>query len=244
MRRVEKTVDSMQRLSREVEERSPESIVIVSPPHIGPLPGEGFGINTAPTQRGSFARFGAPGVVVEFESDIELANRIAEEARGRDLPVEEVRRAEMSDWGAMVPLRLLAPAGSRIVSITVSPYLSYGYHFELGRAIRQSIDGMGGETVFIASGDMSHRLTRGAPSGYSPRGAEFDSEVEKIISGGDFTKVMDIDPGLVEAAGEDCLWSVSVLGGVVEDTGYRSRVLSYEGPFGVGYLVAEVVIDD
>jgi AmmeMemoRadiSam system protein A len=46
-----------------------------------------------------------------------------------------------------------------------------------------------------------------------------------------------MDPGFIEEAAECGLRPLAVLLGAVRDTGLASRVLSYEGPFGVGYPV-------
>ena len=101
--------------------------------------------------------------------------------------------------------------------------------------------------LYVASGDLSHRLIPGAPAGYDPRGAEFDQAVVDTFGAGDWEALLSIDPGLVAAAGECGYRSLAVLSGVVaarEAAGgtTHNRVLSYEGPFGVGYLVGEVEI--
>jgi aromatic ring-opening dioxygenase LigB subunit len=99
--------------------------------------------------------------------------------------------------------------------------------------------------LYVASGDLSHRLLPGAPAGYDPRGAEFDQAVVDAFFAGDWGSLLALDPALLRAAGECGYRSLAVLSGVVgvvEAAGRKTknRVLSYEGPFGVGYLVGEV----
>jgi AmmeMemoRadiSam system protein A len=94
--------------------------------------------------------------------------------------------------------------------------------------------------VFVASGDMSHRLLPGAPNGYDPMGKIFDQAVVEIVKSGNLKGLLDLDPELVERAGECGLRSLVMLAGVMDGKKVRTRVLSYEGPFGVGYLVGEV----
>jgi AmmeMemoRadiSam system protein A len=85
---------------------------------------------------------------------------------------------------------------------------------------------------------MSHRLLPGAPAGYSPRAHLFDEQVASFLARGDFAGIADIDPDLREDAGE-CGWrSLLILGGFLDHAVFSSRVLSYEGPWGVGYLTA------
>ena len=99
--------------------------------------------------------------------------------------------------------------------------------------------------LYVASCDLSHRLIPGAPAGYDPRGAEFDRRVAETFAAGDWRGLLAIDPELAEAAGECGYRSLAVLSGVVSAVhaaGVRTQnhVYSYEGPFGVGYLVGEV----
>ena len=103
----------------------------------------------------------------------------------------------------------------------------------------------GQRIVYVASSDLSHRLIPGAPAGYDPRAAQFDHAVADTFASGDWEGLLTIDPGLVSAAGECGYRSLAVLSGVIgayEAAGGRThnRLLSYEGPWGVGYLVGEV----
>ena len=77
-----------------------------------------------------------------------------------------------------------------------------------------------------------------APAGYSPRAHLFDEQLAALLARSDYAGVARIDEGLREEAGE-CGWrSFLVLGGFLEGTDAVTRVLSYEGPWGVGYLTA------
>ena len=100
--------------------------------------------------------------------------------------------------------------------------------------------------VYVASGDLSHRLP-GSHYGYDPRGVEFDGLVADSFAAGEWRGLLSIDPELAKAAGECGYRSLAVLSGVVaavqaSGAETRNRLLSYEGPFGVGYLVGEVEI--
>jgi len=92
--------------------------------------------------------------------------------------------------------------------------------------------------AFIASGDMSHCLQKGAPGGFSPQGEIFDKKVVEIIKNNDLKSLLKLDEALVEQSGECGLRSLCVLGGLLDEYQYTPEILSYEAPFGVGYLVA------
>jgi MEMO1 family protein len=142
------------------------------------------------------------------------------------------------DHGLLVPLYFLDQVfDSPIVCLSISA-LDYGSHFQLGRIARKACDRLARRAVFVASGDLSHRLVKGAPAGYSPRGADFDHLIVEIATSGDFDRLYEIREDLVEDAGECGFRSIHCMWGALKDGPLANFVLSYEGPFGVGYLVS------
>ncbi len=238
--RVRSTAESLAMLSREIEKISPETVVVVSPPHLRVISREGFSIKAGKRVYGSLARFGASAAKVDAKTDTEIISLIEKHASARNFKIVRDLSEREDDWGLLVPLCLVAPSSYRLVSITASPYLSLRDHRELGITIRNAIEESSISCVFIGSGDMSHRLTPNAPSGYSPRGKEFDEMIVRIFKSGRLTDAIGVDPALREDAGEDCLWTISVLAGICADQDFDTAVLSYEGPFGVGYMVARI----
>jgi MEMO1 family protein len=91
--------------------------------------------------------------------------------------------------------------------------------------------------ILIASGDLSHRLTPDAPYGYRPEGPVFDRTVIDSLRGREWQRIEGLDPDLIEEAGECGLRPLGILLGAARAAGLTSEVLSYEGPFGVGYPV-------
>ena len=93
--------------------------------------------------------------------------------------------------------------------------------------------------LFVASGDMSHRLSPSGPAGYDPRGKMFDERILELLTVGDFAGLAELDRTIVSGAGECGLRSFIALGGFLgDDCALQPEVYSYEGPYGVGYLVA------
>src|SRR2546430_9340217 len=56
--------------------------------------------------------------------------------------------------------------------------------------------------LFRSSGDLSHRLTPGAPAGFHPEAHRFDEEVVEAIRARVPERVVNIDQGLRRLAGE------------------------------------------
>lgn len=145
------------------------------------------------------------------------------------------------DWGFNVPLHFLASdfKGKMIKYLTSEE--SPVFHFEEGRKTYKAIN-VEGETsniiALIASGDLSHCLKDEGPYGFNPQGPEFDKALIEALKRKDIEKILQLDE-LYPEAGECGLRSICFMLGILEASGvdYRPEILSYEGPFGVGYLV-------
>jgi AmmeMemoRadiSam system protein A len=112
---------------------------------------------------------------------------------------------------------------------------------KFGRCIRQAIERVGRPVAFIASGDLSHRLKIEAPAGYNPQAHLFDEEVVDAIRSCATKRIVDLAPELRRMAGECGYRSMLVAIGVAQELEPSCEVISYEAPFGVGYLVAQLV---
>ena len=219
----------------------PETVVIMSPHTEGY--GDAFTVTTGDRLFGDLSRFGAPSAAFDVPGDPELARAIIAGAEAAGIPVvsheARVRHEDAAlDHGVVVPMHFLDPSG-RFALVDLSfTYLEPEMHAAFGQVVREAAASLGRLVAFVASGDMSHRLKPEAPAGYSPHAADFDAEVVRLIAAGDFAGLAAIDPQLREDAGE-CGWrSFLTLGGFLKGTDAASRVLSYEGPWGVGYMVA------
>ncbi len=241
---AEKTVNGMQELSRQMKEAAPEVLLVITP-H-GRIVAEGPAIQTGGELKGNFGQFGFPGINVSLETDRELVDLIVEEsAKGQLQPLlladkdPLLRGGGSLDHGAMVPLYYLQQAGLNIPGV----HITYSFHpldqiYDFGRAIKAAAEKRDKRVAVLASGDLSHRLTRGAPAGYNPRGAEFDQQLVGYIRDGEVDKILNFDQQLAEEAGECGLRSFVMALGILDGENFTSEVISYEGPFGVGYLVA------
>ncbi len=141
-------------------------------------------------------------------------------------------------WGFDVPLFFLAKNFEGDIEKLLLSIESPKHYFEKGKSFyKEEIEGSNLKFAFIASGDLSHCLKQGAPNGFHPDGPKFDEELIECIEKKDIEKMLKLDEKYPEAA-ECGLRSICFLFGVLEQRGkYTPKVLSYEGPFGVGYLV-------
>ena len=82
------------------------------------------------------------------------------------------------DHGTMVPMYFINKyyTDYKLVHITYS-ILNDIELYKFGMAIQKTAKNLNKNTVIIASGDLSHRLTEDGPYEYSPQGAKFDKEL-------------------------------------------------------------------
>jgi aromatic ring-opening dioxygenase LigB subunit len=145
-----------------------------------------------------------------------------------------------SDWGFNVPLYFLAKDFKGEVKQCLIELESPQFYFEEGKKVYKSLEDKK-KYALIASGDMSHCLKESGPYGFQPDGPKFDKALIEALKKKDIEKILKLDD-LYPEAGECGLRSFCFLLGILEQSGreYQPEVLSYEGPFGVGYLVANL----
>lgn len=246
-KRVAASIDGAMEASGRIAGIKPDTIVIITP-H-GTLLRDAMTIASDERLEGDLVRFGAAGVKLSFENDLELVDKIMEQADKKKtycIPMREdvkktYRLEPGLDHGAIIPLYFVNKnyKDFKLVHITYS-LLSRDQHYKLGIAIRDAVAELDRKVVIIASGDLSHRLTEDAPAGFDPRGAEFDEKYMELIKTGEIKELMSIPDDILDAAGECGYNSTVVLMGCLDGCSVRGEILSYEGPFGVGYCIAEL----
>ena len=147
-------------------------------------------------------------------------------------------------WGFNVPLFFLAKDfQGKIKNILINSKSPQCY-FQKGKSFYKSkIKNLKSRVALIASGDLSHYLKKDGPYGFNPQGPEFDKNLIDALKKKDIEKILKLD-NIYPEAGECGLRSFCFLLGILEASGiaYQPETLSYKGPFGVGYLVANFKI--
>jgi len=148
------------------------------------------------------------------------------------------------DWGFNVPLYFIARnfTGEIKTYLTEAPLEPPQFFFEEGKKVYKELD-KDKTYALIASGDLSHCLKKESPYGFHPNGPEFDKAILESFKKKDVEGILNLE-NRFPAAGECGLRSFSFLLGFLEEAKikWQPDVLSYEGPFGVGYLVANLKI--
>src|ERR1041384_2722680 len=236
--RVEDSIEAMAELTQRLIDSGAETVIVISP-H-APLEADSFVAYQGPEVYGDFTNFSAPDTYFAAEVDEELLSAIQESAAGERYEVFTLPSHDL-DHGTAVPLYFLFRNGwkGKVVTLGYS-FLSNEDHVRFGSCIKRAIDRVGRRVAFIASGDLSHRLKPHAPAGYNPDAHAFDEQVVNALRSNAPQKIVSIDHNLRRLAGECGYRSMLVAIGACSDLPLSCEVLSYEAPFGVGYLVAQL----
>lgn len=237
-REIAATDRAMRTAAETVAAWQPDVIIISSPHTI--LYRDYFHIAPGDGAVGDMSRFGAPEVRIQASYDTLLREEIIRRAEAEGLHAGTLgQRDPELDHGVLIPLYYLRKAGVRcpIVRMGLSGFSPLD-HYRLGKCVQDAVNALGRRAVFLASGDLSHKLKADGPYGYAPEGPQFDDTVTHTMASGDFLEFLTIDPVLCERAAECGLRSFQVMAGALDGLAVEPQLLSHEGTFGVGYAIA------
>jgi len=229
---AEKSKKALLLISQSFKQKEFDTLIIITP-H-GKVGQASIPVYTGHVFEGSFAMFGMAKPNFTFKGDPELSQQII-----KDCDFSSSCPETILDHGALVPLYYIQAAGIKtpILPIAIA-FMPLYKLFEFGQSLAKTVKRLNKKVAVIASADMSHRLTPDAPAGYSPRGREFDEKLVQLIKKYDVEGILGFDEMLAQEAGQDALWSIAILLGILDGLKVKHELLSYEGPFGVGYMVA------
>lgn len=235
---IQSTIDAYREAAKWVVEKDPETVVVTSPHSV--MYGDYFHISPGEGARGDFGNFRAPEVKVSVEYDAAFRKQLCALADKEDFPAGIMgEKSAALDHATLIPLYFLQEAGfkGQVVRIGLSG-LSRRHHYHLGEMIAQTARLLKRPTVLVASGDLSHKLLAEGPYGFDPAGPVFDERMQECFRDGDFLKLLATPNALADSAAECGLRSFWIMAGAMDRRQVKSRLLAYEGPFGVGYGTA------
>lgn len=251
LQQVTGTVKGMNSLAAEIAGKAPDVLVFITP-H-GNIFRDAISILGNPRLKGNLAQFGQRQLNYEHPNCLEFLESLQYKAGAHNIPVVAITSAQDKhglnpdlDHGVIVPLHYLEQAGLKDIPLLAISYgmLSLEDLYRFGMLIREVSDELGLRVAVLASGDMSHRLKNDGPYSYHPDGPVFDRQVKDLISEGKTMELLRMPAVLRENAGECGYRSLVILMGSMDGHGYTPLVFSYEGTFGVGYLVAGLTPGD
>lgn len=234
--KLNKTLEACKEIEQALYLAKPDSICIISP-HGTRYP-DAFSVNLAGKYIGNLKSFGDFSTTVEAKSDYLLIDRLQRKLRSEDVPFT-LSSSEELDYGFAVPLLLLTTHLTNWKLIPVSPSNADGKaHYEFGRQLKRVLHAEPQRVAIIASADLSHKLSPESPGGESIEGPAFDKSVQDSVTSKDHQILVSLDQKVVEGAAQCGYRPIATLFGCLESMNIQPKILSYEAPFGVGYLTA------
>ena len=234
-KQIADTVRAYEQTADEIAALQPETVIISSPHAV--MYSDYFHISPGARANGSFSQFGAPEVSFQETYDEELVKTIAELAAQDSFPAGTMgERDRRLDHGTMVPLYFIRKKYQdfRLVRIGLSG-LPLADHYRLGQIVQEAVEKTGRRTVFVASGDLSHKLQKYGPYGFAPEGPEYDARIMDVCGRGAFGELFDFEETFCERAAECGHRSFCIMAGALDGVQIEAKQLSHEDVTGVGY---------
>ena len=243
-KKAQATIDGMTKVAEEIARIKPKTIAFFTP-H-GNVFSDALCINTEEKLSGNFAKFRHGEIGFSFENDLDKAHKMCTELVKNgisclSLNSDTARKYHIGvdlDHGVLVPLYFIAKKYSdfKIVHISIG-FLSKTEMYEAGRIVSEIMDEDG---VILASGDLSHKLKDSGPYSFDEMGPVYDKYIVSAIREKRYIDILDIDGAMLERAGQCAQKPLEMAIGALEGYESETKVYSYEGPYGVGYMTAKI----
>ncbi len=232
---IEETTRAYEKAAEFVAGLKPDTIVLSSP-HVV-MYGDYLHICPGDSAGGNLRQFNAPEAGMFLDYDTALRDRIAELCDEVSFPAgTKGERSPELDHGTMVPLYFILKKYKdfKLVRLGISG-ISLSDHYRLGMIIKKAAEELGRRALYVASGDLSHKLQVHGPYGFDEKGPEYDDKIMEVMSSGEFDRLMDFDPVLLERAAECGHRSFVIMAGAFDRTSLKIEKLSHQDVTGVGY---------
>lgn len=246
----EKILDTMtayQLIKEEIKQSDAELVVVITP-H-GPLFVDGLCVYDKARLTGNFSKFGHKEITASWDNDNSFIEALQKKTMSHGIPfvkldakiIEEFDLSSDLDHGAMVPLSMLGDAleDKKVVVINYG-LLAVDTLYQFGQLLTSTLEEQNKKTIIVASGDLSHYLSKDGPYGLREEGVIFDKLYVEAFEKGNWQQLLFVDDDLLDQAGECGKRSIEVLIGALDHYDYVTKKYAYEAPFGVGYLTGAI----
>ena len=232
-----KTLQGMEGIIGKIKNINPDTLVLITP-H-GAVHEKNLTFLQGHQVRGDLGEFGYENIELTKELDTLSIENLKDGFTRENLP--GVFAEGFLDHGALVPLHFMEKEvpEAKLIHISIG-MLELNRLYDLGIKIKDILEEGEGTFVILVSGDLSHRLKEEGPYGYDQRGVEFDLRIVNAIKRCNVLDIMNMPKEIYGPAGECGLRPIVLGFGILGEGRMTSQVLSYEGPFGVGYMNAWV----
>lgn len=241
---LEKTILAYQKIKEDLKNANIETVIVISS-HNNPQENSFF-MNCAPEMDIEFQDFGFIPAETKIKGDIPLFDYLKNNLK-EDWDIKSLSESSL-DYGSAIPLYLLQDSENVFKTITIAPAenIELEKQIEFGKSLGEILKSNKKRIAIIASGDLSHRLNRKSPAGYSPKGPKFNNKLIERLNNPDtaIENLVKFDEKLILEANECALKSILITLGAIDDRKWKSKSLAYQTDFGIGYLSMEFILEE
>ncbi|SFD34337.1 AmmeMemoRadiSam system protein A [Clostridium uliginosum] len=243
-KKIEATSNACNKIGKEIADIKPETIILITP-H-ATMFSDAIAVSNEERIFGDLRQFRCINVKMDIPIDKEFNSKLISLCDYEHIPsalvdsklLNRFNKSYELDHGTMVPLYFINKYYKeyKLVHINYSMIGDVNL-YKFGMNLQKVAKELNRKTAVIASGDLSHKLKDEGPYSYSPYGEKFDKTLLENLQKGDVSEVFNMNKTMIEEAGQCGLNSILILLGAMEGKNVKGEILSYEGPFGVGYGV-------
>ena len=144
----------------------------------------------------------------------------------------------------MVPLYFIMKKYTdfKLVRIGLSGF-SLSTHYRMGMLCSTVAEELNRRVVYVASGDLSHKLKEDGPYGFNASGPVYDERIMDVMGSGEFDRLLDFDETLCNMAAECGHRSFVMLAGALDRKSVSIERLVHQDVTGVGYGICTYHIE-
>lgn len=249
------TYEGMTLLAKTVAKIRPKTIIYVTP-H-GNSFSNGTCLLDGEVIAGDLSAFRRSDIAYQKKINRDLTGRIIDAFEEHDfvsvLMTEELAKTyhikAKLDHGVIVPMSFIDKEYSDYDIVHITPgQTPLEENYFLGKLIKDCVDAYTkndpGKVMVVISGDMSHALSDSGPYAYHENGERFDHIMREAFNQSSPIELIKLKSEFIEDAAQCGLRSFLMGFGYMDGLTMTSKVVSYEGPFGVGYLCAYLSSDE
>lgn len=230
------TLKAYEKLKHDIKAEQIDTIVLLSP--VGIIQDKVFILNVLPEFTCQFEDFGDFVTNFTVAGNIQLAQFIKTKLDNN--PMIQLTSADPLDYGSSVPMSFFTQALPKIKVLPLyAPHSNLTELFAFGKKIKKELELSSEKIAIVASVNLSQRLSKDSPAGYSRQARAWDKKIIKALAGLDNKTILEQSDEVRADVAELGLNQIALLMGILDDFKKTGHQLAYEAPWGVGLLTWE-----
>ncbi|MCF7845908.1 MAG: AmmeMemoRadiSam system protein B [Candidatus Peribacteraceae bacterium] len=234
IKNYEATIRALLSIALELKKNPPQTLVVLSPHADAEI--NRFLIRV-PKAAGFTADLSELRTRLEpktYQRDRILTAQLIESLNSAGLNTGLLEEAQL-DAATAIPLHFLTSALPEFELVNIATSLAgIPEHCKLGEVIAELAEKSSKSIALIASGELSHKLTKTSPLGFAPAAEAWEENLLQAVANQSYAEVFHADPFELDAISESGVRPLAALLAAFEKSSHLTRILAHEAPGGIG----------